>query len=253
MALSTPQAIVLGKTAGLCLLSLALLVLAGWQARRLSAGRREVETLRQTLSVLRHDALLLAQLAARLNVLTDSCDIALQQQQLKLQCTGTAFARIKAQGRELAGNAQRVGNESRQSLRLAREGQAGLSATLMAFRSMDKSATAAEAEGAMMVRDVRALARESRDQAYSANLALAGISDAASSISQCGTLIARDCEAQGRATDELEGALASIEQLAQTSAWRSRQASAASQELARKAARLETRLKACPRPKGLHA
>lgn len=250
MVLSAPQVIVFGKAVGLCLL---LLVLACWQARRLRAGRREVETLRQTLSALHHDALLLAQLAARLNDLTDSCDIALQQQQRKLEHTAPAFARIKDQARKLVGTAQRVDNESRQSLRLAREGQAGLSATLMAFRSMDKSATCAEAEGAMMVQDVRALARESRDQAYSANLALAGISDAASSISQCGTLIARDCEAQGRATDELEGALASIEQLAQTSAWRSRQASAASQELARKAARLETRLKACPRPKGLHA
>ncbi len=250
MVLSAPQVIVFGKTAGLCLL---LLVLAYWQARRLRAGQREVERLRQTLSALHHDALLLAQLAARLNVLTDGCDIALQQQQRKLEHTAPAFARIKAQALKLVGTAQRVDNESRQSLRLARKGQAGLSATLMAFRSMDKSASGAEAEGAMMVQDVRALARESRDQTYSANLALAGISDAASSISQCGTLIARDCEAQGQAADELEGALASIEQLAQTSAWRSRQVSAASQELARKAARLETRLKACPRPEGLHA
>lgn len=46
--------------------------------------------------------------------LTDRCDIALQQQQRKLEHTVPAFARIKAQARK------RVGSQSHWSLHLAR-------------------------------------------------------------------------------------------------------------------------------------
>ena len=224
---------------------LAMLVVVG-QALCLRRARHETDELRRQLQHAHNQMPHLLELAQRMDALADGCDIALQQQQLKLECTLAAFARIKARGQQLAGNAQQVGDESRQSLRLVRKGQAGLSASLMAFRSMDQSVRAAAA-GDMAVQEVRALARESRDQAYGANLALAGLGDAANSISQCGTLIARDCAAQERLVEELDVALASIGQLAHTSAWRLRQARAASIELARGAAQLGTRLEALPR------
>lgn len=245
-ALCLPELLPLGVHLALGVLlaaGLALLLLVLRQARRLRSLRAE-------LGHARGETLRLLELAQRIDVLADSCDIALQQQQLKLECSVVAFSRIKVRGQRLAGNAQQVGNESRQSLRLARKGQAGLSASLMAFRSMDQSVRAA-ACGDMAVQEVRALARESRDQTYGANLALAGISEAASSISERGTLIARDCEAQERLADEIGDALASIGQLAHTSAWRSRQARAASLELGRRVVQLETRLKAFPWPQGL--
>ena len=248
-AFCAPPMLVVGMPPSVILLpalGLAVMLFAARQALLLRRARQEARVLRGQLDHALGEIPRLLELAQRIDALADSCDIALQQQQLKLECTLAAFVRIKVRGQQLAGNAQQVGSESRQSLRLVRKGQAGLSASLMAFRTMDQSVRAA-AGGGIAVQEVRALARESRDQAYGANLALAGISDVASSISECGTLIARDCAAQERLVEELDGALASIGQLAHTSAWRMRQARAAAVELTQGAVQLGTRLETLPR------
>lgn len=230
--------------AGTVLLSIVSLALLAWGLRlrgRVNRYRDEAADLRrrlhgltrnvdETLGGMRAELARLDELAARLGALTGHCDMVLQQQQAKLEQVTCAFDQIKAGGEQLAEDALLVGSESRQSRRLALEGQAGLSATLMVFRSMSRPAGDP---------DVRLLAQQGRDQTYSANLAMAGLSAAASTLEERGTQIAQNCETQRRRVEALDDELAGIAQLAQTSAWRTRQARAASEEILKGATRLK--------------
>lgn len=238
-----------GACAGVALLGAYL-----HQAARLAHWRAQARTLHEhrqslqreasdCLGLMREELAHLRELANQVGALSNECDMALQQQQRKLDQALAAFAQIKVEGRQLAEDARQVGSESRQSMKLALKGQEGLSATLMAFRSVDQTVlTAPVALG----QEVRVLARQGRDQTYDANLALAGISAAASSIEERGISIAVACEAQERGVQALDEALADVQRLAFTSGWRSRQARAASEALLQDAARLDERLRECP-------
>ena len=224
------------------------------QGVRMAHWRTQARTLREqtqrlqreaddNLDLMRKELAHLRELANQVGALSSECDLALQQQQRKLDQALAAFAQIKVEGQQLAEDARQVGSESRQSMKLALKGQEGLSATLMAFRSVDQTVlTAPVALG----QEVRVLARQGRDQTYDANLALAGISAAASSIEERGLSIAVACEAQERGVQALDEALADVQRLGFTSGWRSRQARAASEALLQEVARLDVRLRECP-------
>lgn len=239
----------LGACAGVLLLDLCLrqrahLARCQEQARALREGMRVLQgEASDSLGLMRKDLAHLGQLANQVVALSNECDAALQQQQRKFDLALTAFARIKVEGRQLLEDARQVGSESRQSMKLALEGQAGLSATLMALRSVDRTALAARTD---LGNEVRLLARQGRDQTYDANLALAGISAASSSIEERGMSIAVACEAQERGMQDLDEALAEVQRLGFTSGWRSRQARAASEALLQEAARLDARLRDGP-------
>lgn len=245
---------------GLCLVAVGGVGLSIFAARQhacLARYRAHAQALRErsravqreaghSLGQMREELAHLRTLARQVGALSAECDTALQQQQRKLEQALAAFEQIKIEGRQLADDARHVGSESRQSMRLALKGQAGLSATLMAFRSVDQTVHAAAAPQAGLGHEVRVLARQGRDQTYDANLALAGISAAASSIEERGVSIAVACEAQQRGVQALDEALAHVQRLGFASAWRSRQARAASEALQQEAARLDERVRDCP-------
>jgi|GEM_PF-3328959 len=245
---------VLGPASVLGGAAAVLLALCLSQRARLRRYRQQTRALRRQaltrqrevnhkLGLIREELAHLGELATQIGALSIDCDTALQQQQRKLDRALTAFAQIKVEGRQLADDARQVGSESRQSMKLALKGQAGLSATLMAFRSVDQSALAAQAT---LGHEVRVLVRQGRDQTYDANLALAGISAAAGSIEERGISIAVACEAQERGVQDLDDALGEVQRLGFTSGWRSRQVRAASEALLQEAARLDERLRDCP-------
>ncbi|OLS64317.1 hypothetical protein [Pseudomonas putida] len=229
---------------GLCLDQHARLLRCRAYARTLRERSRALQReVNDSLGLIHAELAHLGELAIQVGALSNECDTALQQQQRKLDRALSAFAQIKVEGRQLADDAHQVGSESRQSMKLALKGQAGLSATLMALRSVDQTVlTAPVALG----QEVRVLARQGRDQTYDANLALAGISAAASNIEERGLSIAVACEAQARGVQELDEALAEVQRLGFTSGWRSRQARAASEALLQEAARLDERLRVAP-------
>jgi len=243
----------LASPLGYCLVLLLLVLLVvGWRlCLRLRHQRVQLRLLRQRseavqrqasarLGQMREELQRLAELADQVSLLNNECDTALQQQQRKLDQATAAFVQIKVESQQLADDAREVNCESRQSMRLAAKGQAGLSATLMALRSVDRAITTAQAAPNQ---EVRVLARQGRDQTYDANLALAGISAAASSIEERGLSISVACEAQARGVESLDAALSDVQQLAFTSAWRSRQARAASEALRGEALRLDARMR----------
>lgn len=257
LLLLAPSLGLFNAAGGLCLLaagSAILLFLLVRQRACLARCRQEARALRQhtldlqrdvndSLGRMREELAHLGELANQVGALSNDCDTALQQQQRKLDRALAAFAEIKVEGRQLADDARRVGSESRQSMKLALKGQAGLSATLMAFRSVDQTVLATQAA---LGHEVRVLARQGRDRTYDANLALAGISAAASSIEERGMSIAVACEAQERGVQALDQALAEVQRLGFTSAWRSRQARAASEALLQETARLDERVREHP-------
>lgn len=228
----------------LLIVSLTLLALTFRLRARLALARSEASTLRQRLDAMSHsvsetldgmheELTRLDELAKRLGALTSDCSVVLQQQQATLERVASVFDALKADGQQLARQVQQVGSESSQSVRLALDGQAGLSATLMVFRSLDTPTENKE---------VRVLARQGRDMTYSAHIAMAGLSAVASNLEEQGSQIAQTCETQLRRVDELDDALAGIRQLAHTSAWRARQAWAASEELLREMPRLTAKM-----------
>ncbi len=227
-----------------CLRQRGLLQRSREQARELRRDHRDLQrNVNESLGLMREELDHLLDLVKQIGALSNDCDTALQQQQRKLDSAIAAFAQVKIEGNQLADDARQVASESRQSMKLALKGQAGLSATLMAFRSVDQTAMAAQAA---LGHEVRVLARQGRDQTYDANLALAGISAAASSIEERGISIAVACEAQERAVLALDEAIGEVQRLGFTSGWRSRQARAASEALRQEAARLAERLRDCP-------
>lgn len=243
------------STLMLCLLFLLPVLLAvGWRLRvRLQQQRAEARRLRQRseelqrnsqrcLGELREELARLAGLARQVDTLGNECDTALQQQQRKLDRVGAALVQIKVESRQLEDDARLVSSESRQSMRLATQGQAGLSATLMAFRCVERRVQDAEVVSAEPRQELRVLARQGRDQTYDANLALAGITAAASTIEERAQSIGVACEAQARGVEALDVALSDVQRLAFASAWRSRQARAASEALLDGAQRLDARI-----------
>jgi len=236
------------------LLLLPVLLAVGWRLRiRLRQQRAEARRQRQRseqlqrdsqrcLGELREELARLASLARQVGTLGNECDTALQQQQRKLDRVGAALVQIKVESRQLEDDARLVGSESRQSMRLATQGQAGLSATLMAFRCVERRVQDAGVVEAEPSQELRVLARQGRDQTYDANLALAGITAAASTIEERALSIGVACEAQARGVEALDVALTDVQQLAFASAWRSRQARAASEALLDGAQRLEARI-----------
>ncbi|MDR0276550.1 MAG: hypothetical protein LBJ37_01550 [Paucimonas sp.] len=236
------------------LLLLPVLCAVGWRLRvRLRQQRAEARRLRQrseqlqrdsqrSLGELREELAHLASLARQVGTLGNECDTALQQQQRKLDRVGAALVQIKVESRQLEDDARLVGSESRQSMRLATQGQAGLSATLMAFRCVERRVQDGATTQAEPSQELRVLARQGRDQTYDANLALAGITAAASTIEERALSIGVACEAQARGVEALDVALSDVQRLAFASAWRSRQACAASEALLDGAQRLEARI-----------
>ncbi len=236
------------------LLLLPVLVAVGWRLRvRLRRQRAEARRLRQRseqlqqdsqrcLGELREELAQLAELAHQVGALGNECDTALQQQQRKLDQVGAALVQIKVESRQLEDDARLVGSESRQSMRLATQGQAGISATLMAFRCVERRVQDAALTQAEPSQELRVLTRQGRDQTYDANLALAGITAAASTIEERALSIGVACEAQARGVEALDAALSDVQRLAFASAWRSRQARAASEALLDGARRLEARV-----------
>ncbi|MHA6194577.1 hypothetical protein ACX3YG_09430 [Pseudomonas wadenswilerensis] len=236
------------------LILLPVLFAVGWRLRvRLHRQRAEARRLRQRseqlqrdsqrcLGELREDLARLSALARQVGALGNECDTALQQQQGKLDLVGAALVQIKVESRQLEDDARLVGSESRQSMRLATQGQAGISATLMAFRCVERRVQDAALTQAEPSQELRVLARQGRDQTYDANLALAGITAAASTIEERALSIGVACEAQARGVEALDVALSDVQRLAFASAWRSRQARAASEALLDGAQRLEARI-----------
>lgn len=236
------------------LILLPVLFAVGWRLRgRLREQRAEARRLRQRseqlqrdsqrcLGELREELARLAGLAHQVGTLGNECDTALQQQQRKLDEVGAALVQIKVESRQLEDDARLVGSESRQSMRLATQGQAGLSATLMAFRCVERRVQDAGVVQAEPSQELRVLARQGRDQTYDANLALAGITAAASTIEERALSIGVACEAQARGVESLDAALSDVQRLAFASAWRSRQARAASEALLDGARQLEARI-----------
>ncbi|MDU9393773.1 hypothetical protein [Pseudomonas sp. zfem002] len=198
-------------------------------------------TARAALGQMRGELQGLAGLADQVSLLGAECDTTLQQQQGKLEEVAAALLRIRVESQQLTEDARQVGSEARQSLLLAARGQTGLSATLMALRSVDRAVLATPA--AALGEEIRGLARQGRDQTYDANLALAGVGAAASSIEERGLSLAVACEAQALGIEALDAALAEVRQLALASAWRSRQARAASDALQAEAQRLDARMR----------
>lgn len=239
----TPPLVFLLLSVLLVLLSLA------WRLRRERARRHRVRqrnasaqsTARAALGQMRGELQGLAGLADQVSLLGAECDTTLQQQQGKLEEVAAALLRIRVESQQLTEDARQVGSEARQSLLLAARGQTGLSATLMALRSVDRAVLATPA--AALGEEIRGLARQGRDQTYDANLALAGVGAAASSIEERGLSLAVACEAQALGIEALDAALAEVRQLALASAWRSRQARAASDALQAEAQRLDARMR----------
>ncbi|MFD2641636.1 methyl-accepting chemotaxis protein [Pseudomonas japonica] len=232
---------------------LLVLLLLGWhlcwRLRRQHARMRRLRqrnasaqrAARAALGQMRGELQGLAGLADQVSLFSAECDTALQQQQGTLEQVAAALQRIKVESQQLTEDARQVGSEARQSLQLAARGQAGLSATLMALRSVDRALVAMPA--AALGQEVRVLARQGRDQTYDANLALAGVGAAASGIEERGLSLVVACEAQALGIEVLDAALEDARQLVLTSAWRSRQARAASEALQAGTQRLDARMR----------